>query len=339
MPEISVIVPVYKVEKFLGTCIESILRQSFADFELILVDDGSPDNCGQICDEYAAKDSRIRVIHQKNQGLSCARNTGIDAAKGRYICFVDSDDYVAPDYCKVLYQLLSESDADFSVCGVCRFPDGEDPIPVKGGETLRVSSGEFLEMQLERKSEFGVWNKMYRREIFEKIRFAPGRLNEDVIFSADLLKTCPRGAVVTGEELLFYRQREGSIVSSQSVKGSSDRVYAGAYLLEAVLEYCPALTDLTLKYAISYPWMFVDPIYVKRKFADNQTFLEEVQSYLRKYLHLYRGKAVFSKTVTGRMTLFAKSRLLYGFNAYTRLARVYLYRLVGKDAYADGHGI
>lgn len=339
MPEISVIVPVYKVEKYLEPCVESILRQTFENFELILVDDGSPDNCGKICDEYATKDNRVVVIHQKNQGLSCARNTGIAAAQGRFLCFVDSDDLVAPDYCEVLFERLSKSDADFSVCGVCRFQDGETPDPKDREDVGRISGYEFLKIQMERKSEFGVWNKLYRRELFDRMCFMPGRVNEDVIFSADLMRNCRKGAVISGRELLFYRQREGGIVSSQSVRGSTDRIYAGAYLLEAVLECCPALTDLALKYAISYPWSFIDPIYVKRKFADNQTFLEEVQSFLRKYLNLYRERAVFAKTVTGRMELFAKSRLLYGFNAYGRLIRVYIYRLIGKDAYADGHGI
>lgn len=339
MPEISVIVPVYKVEKYLNSCVDSILNQSFSDFELILVDDGSPDNCGVICDDYAAKDSRVRVIHQENQGLSCARNTGIDAARGRFLCFVDSDDLVAPDYCRVLYDLLAESTADFSVCGVCRFRDGEDPVPVDVEDSGQVSSREFLGMQLRRKSEFGVWNKLYRRELFEKIRFKAGKLNEDVIFSADLMKHCPEGAVISGRQLLLYRQRAGSIVSEQSLKGSCDRIFAGAYLLDAVLEDAPELTDLTLKYAISYPWSFVDPIYVRIAFRNNQVFLNEIQLFLKKYLDFYRKKEVFPEVIMKRMSLFARSKLLYGFNAYGRLARVFLYRLIGKDAYADGHGI
>lgn len=339
MPEISVIVPVYKVEKYLNCCVDSILNQTFENFELILVDDGSPDDCGRICDEYAAKDNRVVVIHQKNQGLSCARNTGIEAARGRYLCFVDSDDYVAPDYCRVLYELLTESEADFSVCGVCRFRDGDVPEPVDAEDPGRVSSGEFLKMQLQRQSEFGVWNKLYRRELFEKISFVPGRLNEDVIFSADLMKNCRAGAVVSGRKLLYYRQREGSIVSDQSVKGSCDRIFAGAYLLDAVLENCPELADMTLHYAISYPWSFVDPIYVKIAFRDNQNYLWEMQNYLRKYWNLYREREIFPPIQTKHMALFSRSRFLYGFNAYTRLARVYLYRLIGKDAYADGHGI
>lgn len=114
MPEISVIVPVYKVEKYLADCVQSLMEQTFQDIEIILVDDGSPDRCGVLCDKLAEKDSRIRVIHQSNQGLSCARNSGVKAAIGRYICFVDSDDLVAPDYCQVLLELLEKTDYDFA---------------------------------------------------------------------------------------------------------------------------------------------------------------------------------------------------------------------------------
>ena len=339
MPEISVIVPVYKVEKYLSCCVESILNQTFEDFELILVDDGSPDNCGSICDQYAAMDCRVRVIHQQNQGLSCARNTGIDNAQGRFLCFVDSDDWVAPEYCRVLYDLLTESTADFSVCGVCRFLDGEEPTPIESEDVVRVSNPEFLKLQLQRQSEFGVWTKLFRRDLFEKIRFMPGKLNEDVIFSADLMKNCTKGVLLSRRELLYYRQRSGSIVSGQSKKGSCDRIVAGAYLLNAVLENCPELAEMTLRYAIAYPWSFVDPIYVKGTFRQNKEFLDEIQIFLKSNLHLFQNKEVFSTVITKRMSLFAMSKLLYGLNAYGRLARVYFYRLIGKDAYSDEHGI
>ena len=136
MPEISVIVPVYKVEKYLADCVQSLMEQTFQDIEIILVDDGSPDRCGVLCDKLAEKDSRIRVIHQSNQGLSCARNSGVKAAIGRYICFVDSDDLVAPDYCQVLLELLEKTDYDFSFCGVHRFPDGTTPVPEDHREQL-----------------------------------------------------------------------------------------------------------------------------------------------------------------------------------------------------------
>ena len=124
MPEISVIVPVYKVENFIHRCVDSILCQSFHDFELILVDDGSPDSCGEICEDYAAKDSRIHVIHQKNGGLSAARNTGIDwvlaNSSSHWISFVDCDDWVHPDFLKGLYSSAEQTLCKISACGFYR---------------------------------------------------------------------------------------------------------------------------------------------------------------------------------------------------------------------------
>lgn len=172
MPEISIIVPVYKVEVYLKDCIESLLVQTFRDIEIILVDDGSPDSCGNICDEYAKKDSRIRVVHQENAGLSCARNKGVDVARGRFLCFVDSDDMVTPQYCQRLYDLLKDTSYDFSVCGAYRFEDGRVPKMNQVEKSAYVLKNiEFFQAQLQRNTEFGVWNKLYRRELFEKNSF------------------------------------------------------------------------------------------------------------------------------------------------------------------------
>ena len=133
MPRISVIVPVYKVEQFLPACVQSILGQTFADFELILVDDGSPDGCGALCDAYAGQDGRVRVIHQKNGGLSAARNSGIAAATGEFLAFVDADDIVAPDYLEQLYCALRSSGADMALCAVEDV--NEDGTPLEHPET------------------------------------------------------------------------------------------------------------------------------------------------------------------------------------------------------------
>ena len=121
---ISVIVPVYKVEKFLARCLDSIISQTYENMEIILVDDGSPDSCGSICDEYAQRDARFRVLHKENGGLSDARNCGVEIASGAYIAFIDSDDYIAPNYVEYLYRLLVDNDADISCC--CKTCTGSD---------------------------------------------------------------------------------------------------------------------------------------------------------------------------------------------------------------------
>ena len=127
-PEISVIVPVYRVEKYLNDCIDSILAQTFADFELILVDDGSPDSCPALCDAAAAKDSRIRVIHQNNRGLSGARYAGLDAAEGEWIAFVESDDTITPDFCEKLYAAVHDTGAQMVVCNYRQVDEALTPI-------------------------------------------------------------------------------------------------------------------------------------------------------------------------------------------------------------------
>lgn len=339
MPKISVIVPVYGVEQYLKQCVDSLINQTCREIEIILVDDGSPDNCGNLCDFWAAQDTRIHVIHQDNQGLSCARNAGIAVAAGEYVCFVDSDDMVAPDYCQRLLELLDGTSYDFSYCGVCRFLDGEMPEPNDRDEVSYTTNSGYLEMQFERKTEFGVWNKLFRKEFVKHVHFAPEKIHEDVIFSADLVKSMHSGIVYTSKELYYYRQREFSIVSTQAKKCSPDRIYAGEYLLKIVRTYAPEMIDKALQYAVEYPWMFVDPIYVHKEFKTNKDFLDSLQCFIRENIMQYREYNIFSSIQTHRMELFSKSRILYGLNAYIRLLRVYIYHLFGKNAYSNGHGI
>lgn len=340
MPEISIIVPIYKVEKYLHECVDSIINQSFTDIEVILVDDGSPDNCGRICDEYSKKDYRIQVIHQTNGGLSNARNTGIKHAKGQYIAFVDSDDFIDTEYCERLYNILKDTEYDFSVCNVQRFHDGNYISPLNESETLSVYNNiEFLSMQVNKKSEFGVWNKLYKRSIFEKIAFADGKINEDVIFSADLAAYLSNGVICTNQKLYFYRQREGSIVSNQKTDGIIHFIDAANHLIEMSENYYRHLYKNCVEYAIKNPWTFVDRIIVKKKINNNIAFLVKLQTLIKNNIKIVVQSDKFNKIQKYRMKLFSKSIYLYSLNAYLRLFRVYLYRIINKDPYKDGHGI
>ncbi len=177
---ISVVIPVYRVEKYLRRCVDSVLKQSYEKIEVILVDDGSPDGCPAICDAYAASDSRVRVIHQKNAGLSGARNTGIEKSRGSWLAFVDSDDYLSPRFLELLYAACIGSDSDL---GVCRweYVKGE-PIPERGSGEERVYTGrEMLANLYTMDGAYFVvaWNKLYKRELFQKIRYPLGRIHED----------------------------------------------------------------------------------------------------------------------------------------------------------------
>lgn len=214
MPLISIITPVYNVEKYIHRCIDSILAQTVSDFELILVDDGSPDNCGAVCDEYAAKDGRVRVIHQENRGQAAARNRALDVARGEYIAFVDSDDWVHPQYLEVLYRNIRDNQADVSVCGhrkVTEVVPFQEPDP--SAEVL--SGGDFVRMGLTGKIPNRIWilcDKLFRRECFEHIRMPEGRINED---NATVYKVLyeSRRVAFCDEILYFYFYNESSTVN------------------------------------------------------------------------------------------------------------------------------
>ena len=233
MPRISVIVPVYKVEQFLPTCVQSILGQTFADFELILVDDGSPDGCGALCDAYAEQDSRVRVIHQKNGGLSAARNSGIAAAKGELLAFVDSDDLIAPDYLEQLYNALCSSGADMALCAVEDV--NEDGSPLEHPEiTAPAAAGSFSGKALLAEF-FGpnatcytvAWNKLYKRSLWEQLRYPEGLIHEDDAVAHRLFAACETVSCLDAP-LYRYRLRQGSICRSGISPGSFDGVTAHA---------------------------------------------------------------------------------------------------------------
>lgn len=211
---ISVIVPVYKVESYLDDCVKSILAQSFTDFELILVDDGSPDSCPAMCDDWAEKDGRIRVIHKGNGGLSSARNAGLDVMRGEYLTFIDSDDYVRSDYLEKLYNALIEHSADVSVCGlVWGKAEGEyeskAPTVCTGKEAcLAIYSENSVTMSM-----ISACMKLYKRRLFEDLRFPLGKLHEDQFVTYRAFYPCEK-VVRVYEPMYFYCHNPASITHS-----------------------------------------------------------------------------------------------------------------------------
>lgn len=226
---ISVIVPVYRVEKYLPACIDSILNQTFTDFELILVDDGSPDRCPEICDEVARRDARVRVIHQANAGLSAARNAGIEIAHGEWLGFVDSDDYIAPQFYEKLYQTAQRTDADCVMCSVQNVDESGKSID---SALMRVAdevkTGQEVLQKIGRDDVtpyLTAWNKLYRRKLFNTLRYPAGRQNEDVFVFAELFCQVQR-AVCVAEPLYFYQKRIGSIMNSVVTLRNLDEMWA-----------------------------------------------------------------------------------------------------------------
>ena len=234
-PELSIIVPIYKVEKYLEECIQSILGQTFTDFELILVDDGSPDACPQMCDAAAKKDSRVRVIHQKNGGLSAARNTGIEAARGNWLGFVDSDDFVAPDMYEKLYHAAVNAGADCAMCSVQLIhEDGSRMDTLQHWKVYGGDTGEDILKTITWQNNapyLVAWNKLYRREVFRTLRYPVGRINEDVFVFAELFDTIKMVACVE-QPLYFYRQRTGSIMQSKCTLRNLDEMWSFVHCFE-----------------------------------------------------------------------------------------------------------
>lgn len=218
MPTVSVIVPVYKVEPWLRRCVDSVLTQTFADFELVLVDDGSPDNCGAICDEYAEKDSRVHVIHQKNGGLSAARNAGIDAAQGEYLSFIDSDDLVRPQMLERMLQAIETSDADLCICHLQSFSQETELENLSTPQSSPVILDNRSACLRLYEDQGGIYTvacaKLYQRELFRDLRFPVGMLHEDEATTYQALYHA-RAVVVLPEAYYYYRQNPNSIMGSK----------------------------------------------------------------------------------------------------------------------------
>ena len=233
MPLISVIVPVYRVEPYIRRCIDSILSQTFTDFDMILIDDGSPDDCPAICDEYALKDNRIHVIHQKNGGLSAARNAGIDYAfansDSEWISFVDSDDWVHPSYLKLLHQSVIENGANASACFNSL---DKEFLPEKRINSIKCNCYDFEDFFSFKRNGFNriiACAKLYKKDLFLTERFPVGKLNEDLFTVPRILYNCK--IVIVEVFLYHYYQSEDSIMRKQWNIGRLDEVEASEELI------------------------------------------------------------------------------------------------------------
>ena len=213
---VSVIVPVYNVEKYLKECVESIINQTYKNLEIILVDDGSPDNCGVICDEYKKSDNRIFVIHKENGGLSDARNAGLKVARGKYLTFVDSDDYINDRYIELLHNAIIKNNVSVSQCGINKVRNNNEKIEEIGYKEKCVKQGKQMikEMYGTNWENTVVWNKMYLKELFRDIKFPKGKIHEDEFTTYKILYNADKVAIIN-EYLYCYRQNEESIMGKK----------------------------------------------------------------------------------------------------------------------------
>lgn len=212
-PKLSVIVPVYRAEKYLKRCIDSIVNQTYKNLEIILVDDGSPDKSGEICDVYEKKDRRIRVLHQKNKGVSAARNAGLDMASGDFVGFVDSDDYINKRMYEVLLSNCLKFDAEVSICRLARFEGEAVHVESKQPDKINMLSAReaLINMHGRDGQVYTVpCNKLYRRDLFEGLRYPLNKINEDEFLIYKVMDNA-KGIVLTEEVLYYYRVNNSSI--------------------------------------------------------------------------------------------------------------------------------
>ena len=247
-PLISVIVPVYKVEPYLDKCISSIVNQTYRNLEIILVDDGSPDNCPAMCDKWAEKDSRIRVIHKTNGGLSDARNAGMAIATGELMTFVDSDDWIAPDMYEHLYQRLAEDNSDIAACGVQMVWEDKTPsrMLMRDGNCI-LNQEEAMQAIIEESwLKQPVWYKLYKTELVRDILFPVGKYHEDVFWSYQAVGRAQRVSV-SDHIGYYYLQRGGSIMGAGYSLKRLDAVEAKVQRCAYIQEQFPEISALATK--------------------------------------------------------------------------------------------
>ena len=245
MDLISVIVPVYKVEPYLDKCVRSIVEQTYQNLEIILVDDGSPDNCPAMCDAWAEKDSRIKVIHKENGGLSDARNAGLAIATGDYIAFVDSDDWIEPNFIQELYDTMERTGAEIAECGTTYVDEAGNVLrqrsvaPIAYMDKLETLRRLVLEDGIYQT----VWNKLYRRESIDGILFEKGKHHEDDFWTYQIFDRIEKLAVVE-RPMYYYLQRSGSIIGTGYTIKRLDGLEA-RFLRMLYLQKYPELAALT----------------------------------------------------------------------------------------------
>lgn len=285
---VSVVVPVYNVEQYVGRCIESLTAQTHRNIEIILVDDGSQDKSGDICDQYGERDCRIVVIHRENGGLSDARNEGIRRAGGKWITFVDSDDFVHPDYVRILYQNITENEADISVCrftqkrSAARQEPSDDTRKEKIADAPKIYSRyEAMEKLLYQYISTSACAKLYKTELFQGILFPHGKLYEDVVTIFDVFRKA-NSVAVSVSCLYYYCVREGSIIRKEFVERKLDYIGNTRYVLNKTREVFPTLERAAISRAL---WA---DVHIVVQIDRDKRYLK-IQNELWKEIRKYRG--------------------------------------------------
>lgn len=313
MPIISIIVPVYNVEKYLDKCVKSILAQTFKDFELILVDDGSKDLGGEMCDEYLKIDPRVKVIHKENGGLSSARNAGIEIAAGEFIGFVDSDDYIEADMYELLYNNIIKENADMSVCGIYDCYVGK--ALKKSKECYKVLNTEEAIFTVLEGKLFSVpaCNKLYKNKLFNETRYPEKKAAEDAFVIIDLLMKC-EVIVFSSEQKYYYYHRENSITTQRSAANCFDTIEAYKKNYDLINFHYPSLHNSAMSRLC---WSYFFALDRLLNSNDEDKYIDREKNII-KFLRKNAGFIIFksSLSMTRKMAMVA---LLFSRSAYKKL--------------------
>ena len=320
---ISIIIPVFNVRPYLEKALESVIRQTYSHLEIIVIDDGSTDGSGVICDEFARRDDRIKVVHQENRGLSSARNTGLDIMTGEAVAFLDSDDSYHPDYIKAMAEAMDRENADIVVCkytvhyaNKMTRPSMKETVrpPIKAGLYKRT---EALRALADSAINVSVWNKLYRRKLWEDIRFPDGHNSEDTYAAIRLFDRC-RAVLVLNQALYYYLKRPGSITDTVSEANVRDLYLSRRYFEEYVITNTPAVfsfEQLNKVQQSTLNGLLVNYVrYREQKNDLNDTFLEKLRT-----LIAWKGESLGFRS----MDLRGKTAYLMLLKCPTLLIRAY----------------
>lgn len=295
---VTIIIPVYNVEERIDYCLESVLAQTYQNIEILLIDDGSTDNSGKICDRYTQRDSRITVIHKKNGGVSTARNVGIVQSNGDYICFVDSDDAVKPDMIKKMLYNAIEHDADISCCLLEVVEINGSVRPSLKGRSGIFSNKDIISAyfsdQFVKDLMYGPYNKLYKRNLLKDIRFKPYRLGEDILFVFEILLSCH--TIYIGDKVGYrYLHRTGSAMTSAFSEKRLDYIYAAMEVVNLCKEYAPYVLDAANNWLFYHYLITLRQLHINNRKDDLIDFYNKGVTYIKTNNVLLRNYGLIRK--------------------------------------------
>lgn len=321
--KLSVIVPIYKVEEYLECCLESIINQTYKELEIILVNDGSPDRCIDICNRYKNLDNRIIIINKENGGLSSARNKGLDVATGKYIAFVDSDDYIKVDMYENLIRIVEKEKADIVQCGFQRVhEEGEvlnQWIPKLG---ILNTKKEILNAYFEEGGIHSVvWNKLYKKDLFKDIRMVEGRNNEDTMVTPEILLRANK--VINIDSVYYnYLQRDNTIMSSKFNEKKLDKIYAGKY----VISLCNRELKEYICHANVYNCLNIIQLYMELEATD----VQHMNTYKGILQDEFNKSYLNTRKIKAKNKYMLKSKTIIHMFKYNKKICIYLYKYYQK---------